>query len=48
MGKIVIENEIEAPIDKVFAFLSDPQNTEKLLPEEAEVNIEILSSGLNI
>ncbi|MHA2006428.1 MAG: SRPBCC family protein [Promethearchaeota archaeon] len=41
----MIETEMEAPIDKVFAFLSDPRNGEKTLPEEAEGKIELLSDG---
>jgi ligand-binding SRPBCC domain-containing protein len=45
MGKIVIETEMEAPIDKVFSFLSDPRNAEKTLPEEADGKIEMLSDG---
>ncbi|MFQ5759328.1 MAG: SRPBCC family protein [Candidatus Bathyarchaeia archaeon] len=43
MGKIVIETEIEAPIEKVFAFLSTPKNWEKLMPEEANFKVEELT-----
>lgn len=45
MGKFVIDIEIEAPIEKVFAFLSDPKSNEKVFPEEDKVKIEVLSKG---
>ncbi len=45
MGKFVIDTEIKAPIEKVFAFISDPKSNEKIFPKEDEVKIEILSKG---
>ncbi len=43
MGKFVIDAEIKAPLEKVFAFISDPKSNEKVFPEEDEVRIEMLS-----
>ena len=37
--------EIEAPIEKVFAFWADPKKFEKLLPEGMEGKIEVTSEG---
>ncbi len=45
MGRIELSLEIQAPIEKVFAFYADPKNVEKMAPGDAEVNIEITSEG---
>ncbi|MHA2313359.1 MAG: hypothetical protein ACXADF_17870 [Candidatus Thorarchaeota archaeon] len=44
MGKVTTETEIEAPIERVFEFLSNPLNFEKLLPDDAEANASLGSS----
>ncbi len=45
MGRIEIETEIEAPVEKVFAFWADPRNATKMMPEDAEVKVEVPSEG---
>jgi len=42
MGRVESSIEIEAPIEKVFAFLSNPKNKEKILAH-AEVKVENVS-----
>ena len=44
MGRVETVIEIEAPIEKVFAFAADPKSLE-LAPEEAEVKVEVTSEG---
>ena len=44
MGRVESSIEIEAPIEKVFAFLSNPKNREKILAH-AEVKVEDVSKG---
>ena len=45
MGKIENSIEIEAPIEKVFAFYADPKNLEKTVPEDAEMKVDVTSEG---
>jgi len=44
MGRVESSIEIEAPIEKVFAFITNPKNYEKIFAE-AEVKVEMLSKG---
>jgi ligand-binding SRPBCC domain-containing protein len=45
MGRLEYSVEIEAPVEKVFAFHVDPRNAMKLLPEDANGTVEITSEG---
>ncbi len=45
MGRIENSIEIEAPIEKVFAFYVDPRNLEKTVPEDVEMKVEMTSEG---
>ena len=45
MGKVLVEMEIEAPLEKVFAFFAEPRNFETLLPKEAKLECEELTPG---
>ena len=45
MGRVEYFIEIEAPVEKVFAFYTDFKNQEKMLPEDAEAKIELTSEG---
>ncbi len=40
MGRVERSIEIEAPLEKVFAFYADPKNAEALLPEDADAKVE--------
>jgi len=42
MGRVEIVTEIEAPLEKVFAYNADPKSLEKAAPE-AEAKVEITS-----
>ncbi len=44
MTRVEATVEILAPVEKVFAFIANPNNYEKIL-EKSEVNIEMLSKG---
>jgi ligand-binding SRPBCC domain-containing protein len=43
MGRVEIVTEIEAPLEKVFAFNADPKSMEKVGPAEYEAKVEITS-----
>ncbi|MFQ5891314.1 MAG: SRPBCC family protein [Candidatus Methanofastidiosia archaeon] len=45
MGRIESSIEIEAPVEKVFTFFADPKSMEKMIPEDAEVKVEMISKG---
>ena len=45
MGKIEIVTEIEAPLEKVFAWNADPKTFEKVSTAEADAKVEITSEG---
>jgi len=44
MVRVETSIEIEAPIEKVFAFLANPKNNERIF-SGAEVKVEMLSEG---
>lgn len=44
MGRVESSVEIKAPIEKVFTFIANPRNYEKIFAE-SEVKIEMLSKG---
>ncbi len=45
MGRLEHSLEIEAPLEKVFAFWADPKNLEKFSPEDAEIEVGVTSEG---
>lgn len=45
MGRVEIVMEIEAPLEKVFAYNVDPKSFEKASTAEAEAKVEITSEG---
>jgi ligand-binding SRPBCC domain-containing protein len=45
LGKIVKEVEIEAPVEEVFEFVTNPSNFVDMFPSDAGVSIDVLTEG---